>query len=352
MPHYLITGGAGFVGSHLALAIKQRLAGAQVTVFDNLHRRGSERTLARLLAAGVQFVHGDIRVASDLAAVGPIDFMVECSAEPSVQSKGDGQRDFLLQTNLVGALHCAEYCQRHHAGILFISTSRVYPIAQQVACAYRETATRLELLDQQPVPGLSAAGLSEDFPLAGARSFYGATKYAAELLLEEYRHAFQMPVLINRCGVLAGPWQFGKVDQGVAAYWVIAHLRGMGLKYIGFGGTGKQVRDFLHVDDLCDLVLLQLTHPERFDGRVFNVGGGLASSASLQELTALCEQATGAKLNIGTDPVTRYADVPIYITDNRRITAHCGWAPQRDVATIVRDTVTWLKGQPELLATL
>lgn len=350
--HILITGGAGFVGSNVALALKARLEGARVTSFDNLHRRGSERTLARLKAGGVDFVHGDVRQPGDLAAVGDIDFLVECSAEPSVQAVGDGQRDFLLGTNLTGALHCAEYCLRQKAGMLFISTSRVYPIGPMVDCAYTEGDTRLLLSDEQAVPGLSAHGVSEDFPIDGARSFYGATKYAAEVMLTEYAHAFDLPVVMNRCGVIAGAWQFGKVDQGVTAFWVIAHMRKQALKYIGFGGTGKQVRDILHIDDLTDLIEMQVRDPQRFTGKTFNVGGGAGSSVSLQELTAICEEVTGNSLDIGCDPETRYADVPIYITDNRRITEHCGWAPKRDVRDIVVDVHAWLTEHPEILASL
>jgi len=350
--HILITGGAGFVGSNIALALKSRIDGARVTAFDNLHRRGSERTLSRLKAGGVEFIHGDVRQPGDLAAVGPIDFLVECSAEPSVQAVGDGQRDFLLGTNLTGALHCAELCLKHGAGMLFVSTSRVYPIEPLVQCRYTEGETRLLLADEQAVPGVSAHGVAEDFPIDGPRSFYGATKYAAEVMLAEYAHAFDLPVVLNRCGVIAGPWQFGKVDQGVTAFWVIAHMRQQALKYIGFGGTGKQVRDILHVADLTDLVELQVLRPEHFQGQVFNVGGGEASSVSLQELTTICEDVTGNRLEIGCEPETRYADVPIYITDNRRITAHCGWQPSRDVGDIVRDVHAWLVEHPDILESL
>ena len=95
--------------------------------------------------------------------------------------------------------------------------------------------------------------------MSGARSLYGYTKYAAELLIEEYRASFSLRTVVNRCGVVAGPWQFGKVDQGVAALWMLAHYFGRSLAYIGYGGLGKQVRDFLHVDDLCDLVIEQIS---------------------------------------------------------------------------------------------
>ncbi len=113
--HYLITGGAGFVGSNIALALRAAHPDARLTVFDSLHRRGSEKSLDRLKAARIDFVHGDVRIPGDLTAVGAIDALIECSAEPSVQSQGDAQRDFLLQTNLAGARKDAAEALRLHA---------------------------------------------------------------------------------------------------------------------------------------------------------------------------------------------------------------------------------------------
>ena len=113
-----------------------------------------------------------------------------------------------------------------------------------------------------------------------------------------------MPAIINRCGVLAGPWQMGKVDQGVITLWVARHVFGLPLKYIGYGGLGKQVRDVLHVNDLFDLIVLQMSSPESWDGRIYNVGGGREVSVSLLELTELCRRATGREVPIGRVPET------------------------------------------------
>ena len=349
---FLVTGGAGFVGSHLSLALRREWPEARVVAFDNLRRRGSERNLPRLRDGGVEFVHGDVRSPSDLDAAGAFDWLVECSAEPSVLTAGDRQRDFLLDTNLRGAIHCAELCKRHGAGILFLSTSRVYPLEPLRNAHLREDAQRFELLEGQAVPGLTAEGVSEQLPLAGPRSFYGATKYAAEILLLEYTEAFDLPVIVNRCGVIAGPWQFGKVDQGIVAFWTLAHLRGEPLRYVGFGGHGKQVRDVLHVHDLVALVLLQLAEPDRFAGRTFNVGGGSANSVSLLELTALCRRVTGREVEIGSEPETRYGDVPVFITDHRQLSEHCGWRPRRSVEQTVTDIRDWLTAEAGLLETL
>jgi CDP-paratose 2-epimerase len=102
---------------------------------------------------------------------------------------------------------------------------------------------------------------------------YGTTKLSAELLIEECRADAGLRAVINRCGVVAGPWQMGKVDQGVFTYWLLAHQFGYPLGYIGFDGTGRQVRDLLHVEDLVDLVDEQLADPDRWDGLIANVGG-------------------------------------------------------------------------------
>jgi CDP-paratose 2-epimerase len=346
----VVTGGAGFVGGHVALAIAEAVEGAEVVAFDSLRRRGSEGNLDRLRRGGVAFVHGDVRARADLESVGRFDFLVECSADPAVTAVDDGRREFALDTNLQGAIRCAEACRRHGAGLLFLSTSRVYPMAALCRARLRETAERFELEAEQTLPGLSAHGVAESFPLEGARSFYGAAKYAAEVVLAEYADAFGMPVVVNRCSVIAGPWQFGVVDQGVLTWWVLQHLRGEPLRYIGFGGTGKQVRDFLHVEDLCRLLLEQLRSPERFVGSTFNVGGGLGNSASLRELTAICQQVTGRRVPVTPVGDERYADVPLYVTDHRLLTAHAGFVPSLGVERIVADVAAWLRARPELLS--
>ena len=198
-----------------------------------------------------------------------------------------------MKTNLLGAYVCLEFCRRNDAQLVFLSTSRVYPIAHLRALAFNEAETRLELIDQQTLPGASGCGISEMFPLDGARSLYGATKLAAEHLIAEYVETFGLRVVINRCGVIAGPWQMGRIDQGVVAFWLLAHHFGQPLDYLGLGGSGKQIRDLLHVDDLVRLIDRQLKDPEHWRGVVANVGGGLGCSVSLLELTLLCREITG-----------------------------------------------------------
>lgn len=342
MKRLLITGGAGFVGSNLAVSLAAEHPDWEIVALDNLHRRGSELNLPRLGEAGVEFVRGDVREPDDLDRFADLDAIVECSAEPSVMSGVDGDTSFLVHTNLTGAYNCLELARRSAAFLVFLSTSRVYPVAPQLSLALEESPTRFELAAEQPLAGASAAGISEQFPLGGARTLYGTTKLAAELLIEEYRAGFGLRAVVDRCGVIAGPWQMGKVDQGVFTHWMLAHRFGRPLTYIGFGGEGKQVRDLLHVDDLVDLVERQLLDPERWDGGVFNVGGGREGSLSLREATEICRELSGNEVPIEPVAETRAGDVPVYLSDCASLFGFDEWRPRRRPEQVLADIHDWV----------
>ena len=344
----LVTGGAGFIGSNLAIKYKQRHPKARVTALDNLKRRGSELNIPRLRKAGVEFYHGDIRNPEDLPQF-EVDLILECSAEPSVMAGYDGSPAYLLNTNLVGTLNCLEFARSRQADFIFLSTSRVYPIHALSALRYTEAETRFVLAEEQPYPGVSALGVAEDFPLQGSRSLYGTTKLASELFVEEYGAAYGLKTVVNRCGVVTGPWQMGKVDQGVFALWMARHYFGGELSYLGYGGTGKQVRDLLHIDDLFELVALQTQELNLFAGQMFNVGGGLERSLSLRETTDLCEQITGQRITIHSQPETRAADVPLYVSDHRKITGLCEWRPVRSTKQTLFDIYEWIGNNEALV---
>jgi CDP-paratose 2-epimerase len=346
----LITGGAGFVGSNLAVSLAARHPEWEVVALDNLYRRGSELNLSRLEAAGVEFVEGDVREPADLRRLPEISAMIECSAEPSVMSGVDGDTGYLVHTNLTGAYNCLELARRDGAFVAFLSTSRVYPVAPQVDLALEEAPTRFEIAAEQAVPGVSPAGISERFPLEGARTLYGATKLAAELLIEEYRAGLGVPAVIDRCGVIAGPWQMGKVDQGVFTHWMLAHHFGNPLSYIGFGGGGKQVRDLLHVEDLVDLVERQLLDPAAWDGRTVNVGGGRECSLSLLETTEICRELSGNEVPIEPVEETRAGDVPVYISDCAKLFGLDDWRPRRSAQQVLADIHEWIAADAERIA--
>lgn len=350
MSRVLVTGGAGFVGSNLAISLASRHPDWEVVALDNLYRRGSELNLPRLEDAGVEFVKGDVREPSDLERFSSLSAIIECSAEPSVMSGVDGDTSYLMHTNLTGAYNCLELARGAGAFMVFLSTSRVYPVEPQVNLSLEEAPTRFEIAAEQAVPGIGPAGLSEDFPLTGARTLYGTTKLAAELLIEEYRAAFGVKAVVDRCGVIAGPWQMGKVDQGVFTHWMLAHHFGNPLTYIGFGGMGKQVRDLLHVEDLVDLVERQLLAPDEWDGTTANVGGGRESSLSLQETTEICRELTGNDVPIEPVAETRAGDVPIYLSDCTRLFEQTDWRPRRGAKEVLADIHQWVSADEERIA--
>ena len=346
----LVTGGAGFIGASLAVGLVERHPDWEIVALDNLSRRGSELNLPRLARGGVSFQHGDVRVPADLVAAGEIDALVECSAEPSVLAGVGGSPDYVVHTNLLGAYNCLELARRTRAQLVFLSTSRVYPVAALERLAYRELDTRFELSSEQETPGASSLGVAESFPLTGARTLYGATKLSAELLIEEYAAMYGVSAVIDRCGVIAGPWQMGKVDQGVFTYWMLAHHFQRPLEYIGFGGSGKQVRDLLHVEDLLDLIDEQLGAPSRWAGQTVNVGGGLARSLSLLETTALCAEITGRIVEVAPSANTRPGDIPIFITDCTQVHGMTNWRPRRSPDRILADIHAWILEQEDALA--
>lgn len=344
----LITGGAGFVGSNLAVLFKRHFSSISVVAADNLKRRGSELALTRLANHGVEFQHADIRCPEDLAELADFDLMIDCSAEPSVHAGGTGSPQYVLNTNLVGTLNCLEAARRRNARFVFLSTSRVYPIEALNALPYEETDTRFRWVNRDSSQ-THASGVHEDFTMSGARSMYGASKLACEQIILEYVANYKMPAMINRCGVLAGPWQMGRVDQGVISLWCARHFYKKPLRYTGFSGTGKQVRDVLHVEDLFDLLVKQLNHSNGWNGIPYNVGGGNAISTSLRELTTICQDITGNSVDITSVPETSPLDLRIYITDARRVQREFDWIPQRSVARTVEDIFHWIEQNSEQL---
>jgi CDP-paratose 2-epimerase len=343
----LITGACGFVGSNLALKMRLDFPQAKIIAFDNLSRKGSELNVPRLEKAGIQFVKGDVRFRDQLESVGPFALLIDAAAEPSVLSGIDGSPDYVIDTNLNGTLHCLHLAVKYNAALIFLSTSRVYPIEALNAIPCEEGPTRLHWTDERYVNGID-----ESFPVNGSRSFYGTSKLCSEYFIEEYISFCGLKAIVNRCGVIAGPWQMGKVDQGVIALWVARHFWKQNLQYIGFNGSGKQVRDVLHIDDLYALIKMQITHFELFQGGTFNVGGGNEISTSLLELTKICEQVTGNKIDIIPVLENRTADLPIYITDNSRIYEISGWKPNKSVNDLVQDIFAWLKENEVMLKPL
>jgi CDP-paratose 2-epimerase len=338
----LITGGAGFVGSNLSMYLKEQYPNERVIALDNLIRPGSEYNLPRLKEKKVEFIKGDIRNKDDFPQI-KIDIMIECAAEPSVLA-GQDSPEYVINNNLVGAINCLEVARKYNSQLIFLSTSRIYPFDRLSKIKLKKVESRFTL--DESGKGLTNKGISEEFPIDGIRSIYGATKLCAEFLIREYGNAYNLPYVINRCGVIAGPWQMGKADQGVFSLWVARHYFKKKLNYIGFGGEGLQVRDLLHIDDLCNLIGIQIE--KKITDKTYNIGGGAKCSLSLLETTKLCQEITGNKIIIDKIIDERAADLPWYVTDYSLVKKELGWEPKHNPKKIITDIYSWIKDNPKL----
>ncbi len=351
----LVTGVCGFVGSTLARALAAERPGLKITGIDNLSREGAHRNAPALRAIGVDVRHGDIRVRADLDALPAADAVIDCAAQPSVLAgtAGSGCTPAqLVGHNLVGTLHLLEYCRGHKASFTLLSTSRVYSIPP---LASLPVVVRHGAFTPDPAaltagalpPGVSAAGISEDFSTAAPVSLYGATKLASETIALEYGHAFGLPVWINRCGVLAGAGQFGRADQGIFSFWIREWAARRPLRHIGWDGLGHQVRDCLHPADLAPLLLAQLDAglaPEK--PSTVNLAGGAAQSMSLCQLGQWCAERLGPH-EVTEDPAPRPYDLPWVVLDSTRASSAWGWRPRTSMAAILEELAAHATAHPD-----
>lgn len=358
----LITGICGFVGSALARDLQARLPGVEIYGLDNLLRPGSERNRRLLMDAGCQIFHGDIRLASDLEVLPVMDWVIDAAANPSVLAGIDGKTSSrqLVEHNLVGTINLLEFCKRSRAGFFLLSTSRVYSIRHLAGLPMRveNHAFVPDEGDAGAFPcGLSSAGVAEAFPTDAPISLYGATKLASETLALEYGQAFDFPVWINRCGVLAGGGQFGKIDQGIFSFWLHSWRAGRPLQYIGFGGSGHQVRDLFHPTDLAELLVDQMESAGGDAMRIYNIGGGPAASFSLAQLSLWCAERWPEQTRLyphllaPTDnpPSSRPFDIPWFVMDSKKVRSAFGWTPQRTAESILCEIADHADANPDWL---
>jgi len=347
----LITGIAGFLGTRLARFFTSTCSDVRIWGLDNLSRRGSELNLPVLRHLGCRVHHGDLRLRSDLDDIPPVDWVIDCAANPSVLAGVDGGARALVEHNLMGTLHLLEKCRQDGSGMVLISTSRVYSINALRDMPLRPDASRFVLSDREPLPrGLTEAGVGIAFSTEAPVSLYGGTKLACEIMALEYWNAFGMPLWIDRCGVLAGAGQFGKPDQGIFSYWVHMRREGRPLSYIGHGGTGLQVRDCLHPDDLGRLVAAQLrTAADRTRSPIYNVGGGMLNSMSLRELNRWCDGRFGPA-TVGSQPESRTFDVPWLVMDPRAASDRWGWKPAVGLTDVLEEIAAHAEAHPDWLS--
>jgi CDP-paratose 2-epimerase len=349
----LISGICGFVGSTLARTFAHEFPGHQLLGFDNFIRPGSEINRAELKKLGVKVLHCDLRSQSDMDTLPACDWLIDAAANPSVLAGVDGQTSSrqLVEHNLFGTVNLLEYCKRHRAGFILLSTSRVYSVDALAALpvVVEDRAFKPRLTGGTEAKGVGEHGVTEAFSTQAPISLYGATKLASEALALEYGQTFEMPVWINRCGVLAGAGQFGRPDQGIFSYWINSWLHRRPLKYIGFDGTGHQVRDCLHPRDLVPLLEKQFAAPKHpVEDRVVNLSGGTESATSLRQLSDWCK-ARFAFHSVTSDPAPRAFDIPWLVLDSAKATRLWNWRPRTPVPAILDEIATHAREHPDWL---
>ena len=345
----LITGICGFAGSSIAKMLLESHSNLQIIGLDNLSRKGSEVNIPDLTYLGIKLIRGDIRAQSDIDALSKVDWVLDCAANPSVLAGIDGQSSSrqLMEHNLLGTINLLEYCKGHKAGLILLSTSRVYSASELAALPVESSVDRFELQDCK-VSGASSSGISEDFPTTAPLSLYGASKLASETLISEYAECFDFPVWINRCGVLAGAGQFGKADQGIFSYWIHSFKEEKPLRYIGFNGTGHQVRDALHPKDLVALLSRQMLEPDWKAPKIINLGGGFANSLSLKELSSWCEDRFGQNEVLASQD-ERPMDAPWIVMDSTTAQKAWNWSVKTEIEQILEEIANHAEKNPDWL---
>lgn len=345
----LITGICGFAGKTLAQGLIESQPDLEIIGFDNFSRPGSEAHRVLLKKLGIRVFHADQRIQSDWSGIPRCDWVIDAAANPSVLAglSGPGSSRQLIENNLWGTVELLEYCKQHQSGAIFLSTSRVYSIRDQLKIPLVVKDQAFQLSPDAPLcDGLSVGGITEEFSTRPPLSLYGSSKLASETLALEYGETFQFPVWINRCGVLAGGGQFGKPDQGIFSYWIHSWKHRHPLKYLGFQGTGHQVRDCLHPADLVPLILRQIAFSGSPVERIFHCSGGLSSARSLKQLSVWCEQRLGP-YRVETSQEKRPFDLPWVVLDSERSRETWDWQPTRSSEEIWEEIAQFAETHPE-----
>lgn len=331
----LVTGGCGFLGSNLAATAIQR--GDSVVVFDNLSRLGSAQNLEWLKGLGkFVFVQGDIRnpdaVADTVRSFRPDAIFHLAGQVAMTTSISNPRMDF--EINALGTLNLLEAVRQHSPDsvILYSSTNKVYGDLEQFT--YRETETRYECVEK---PNGFDEGVSLDF-----HSPYGCSKGAADQYMLDYARIFGLKTIVFRHSSMYGGRQFATADQGWVGWFcqkAIEIKRGK-IREFSISGSGKQVRDVLHADDMSRLYFSCLKRAENLVGQAFNIGGGMTNSLSLLELFALLESHIGVKVVFLRGPV-RESDQRVFVANLAKINKAINWLPVVSANEGVAKMLTW-----------
>ena len=333
----LITGGCGFIGANLCMYLKKKKY--LVYSLDNLSRRGSKFNLKLLKRQKIKNFKICISNYKKINLLPKFDIVIDCCAEAAVEISRK-EIDRVINTNLIGTINILKKIKKDKSKLIFLSSSRVNSIQ-----SLKKIFSKYDFKKQLKINKI----ISENFDTKSPKSIYGATKHASELFIEEFSFAFNLKYIINRLGVISGPLQFGKQDQGFISLWLWRHLNKKNLKYIGFGGYGNQVRDVLHIDDLSRLIELQIKKFNSTNNKLFTIGGSLNNAISLKNLTKMCEKITDNKLKFTKIKKTSIYDIPYFVSSNKVVTRTYNWKPKKNLVDILTDTFNWLSSQKKII---
>ena len=327
----LVTGGCGFIGSNLVEHLNKNRF--KVDSLDNLSRSGSKLNEIRLNKKKIKNYRINISNRNQINKLRKYDFIIHCCADSSVNTPKNKIRE-TINTNFDGTNNILEKCLKDKSNLIFFSSSRVYSVDQINKLVGKKILNKKITLRKKHI-------IDEKFPTISPITFYGFTKLASEMLIKEYSNFFGLKFIINRPGVISGPWQFGKVEQGFISLWIWRYLNKIKLSYNGYGGNGYQVRDILHIDDLKDIIFKQILKFDKIHNKTFNIGGGLKNSIDLKKLTHLVSYFFSYKVKIKKNRSTSLYDVPLYITNNNYVSKIYNWKPTKNINNIIKDTLNW-----------
>ena len=334
----LITGGCGFVGSNLAIFLKKKLKYSKIFSLDNLSRKGSRVNCARLKKYKINNFKIDVG-SKKLLKLPKFNLIIDCCAEPAIEESKKNP-DKVFYTNLVGTFNILKKTTKDKAKIIFLSSSRVYSIKK-----LNEIVKSKDIKKNIRTKLRIDHSFSNDSPL----SLYGYSKLSSEMLIKEFSYMYNIKYIINRFGVISGPWQFGKIDQGFISLWVAKHLKKKKLSYIGYGGYGHQMRDVIHIKDVCEILYHQIRKINSIFNNSFDIGGGKKNIISLNLLTKKCQKITNNKVPISKIKHTSIFDVPYFLSNNDKIKRYYNWKPKLSIDQIILDIYEWMRYHKKIL---
>lgn len=333
----LITGGCGFVGSNLCLFLKDKIKNSEVASVDYLIKDYSYLNKIRLNNQKIKNYKLDIRKKNSLDKLKKFDVIIDCCAEPAVElSKNDIFNS--VQTNLIGTLNVLEKVRKDKSKLIFLSSSRVYPIL--------ESNKKFNYLKKKFKRNIF---FNENTNILGKKTIYGFSKISSEALIEEYNYLYDFKYIINRFGLITGSWQFGKVEQGLVSLWLWRHFKKKNLSYNGYQGTGSQIRDVLYIEDLCNLILLQIQSFDKIYNQVFCVGGSKKNAINLRQLTQRCQNITGNFVKIKKNKSTSIYDIPYFISSNVKVNKFYKWKPKYNLDVLLKNLYNWMLSNEKVI---